>query len=118
MIQSKIPSTLLIDLRPHLVRNTCVLAGWVCPSGSYYKGGSWQHESLARRISGVDKNAAELLLKEGWVRLTDYGHPVTGDDCRLTAAQLNMLCDLAQLFADTDWGKRLNYAITHEVLDE
>lgn len=118
MIQSKIPSTLLCTLRPHLVRNTCVLAGWVCPAGSYYKGGSWQHETLARRISGVEENAAELLLKKGWVRLTDYGHPVTHDNCRLTHAQVNMLYDLAHLFSDTEWGKRLFHAITHEEPDD
>lgn len=116
MVQSKIKATLLIELRPHLIRDTRVLAGWVCPAGGYYKGGSWRHESLAGQITGA-KNGTKLLEDEGWVRLTDYGHPVIGDDHYFTQAQINTLLDLANLHPTTEFGKRLLSALSREEMD-
>lgn len=113
MIQSKIPPTLLIDLRPHMTRDTRVLAGWVIPGGAYYKGGSWRHDSLAESITGAADGTARLE-NEGWVRLTDYGHPVVADEHHLTQAQIDALFDLGNLFQNTDFGSRLLSALVQE----
>lgn len=118
MIKSKIQPTPLTDLRPHLVRNTSVLAGWVCPGGAYFKGGSsWAHDLLAAKITGLENGTPELEC-EGWVRLTDYGHPVLTGRHMLMQSQKDTLFDLANLFRETEFGKRLLWAIDNEVDDD
>lgn len=115
MIQPKIQSTPLFDLRPHMIRSTKILAGWVSPGGAYFKGGAWQHDSLADKICGAE-NGTHLLEQDGWVRLTDYGQPVLHSSHCFTQAQLNTLFDLAELFAADSFGKRLHRALHDPLL--
>ncbi len=115
-IQSKIEPTLLIDLRPHMIRSTKVLAGWVSPGGAYFKSGSWQHDALAIKICGAE-NGPQLLDDDGWIRLTDYGQPVIQEGHSFTQAQIDTLFDLANLFAADSFGKRIQKALANSVCD-
>lgn len=115
-IQPRINPTSLTDLRPHMIRSTKVLAGWVSPGGAYFKSGSWQHDSLATKICGAD-NGPQLLDDDGWIRLTDYGQPVIQEGHRFTQAQIDTLFDLANLFAADSFGMRIHTALANPVLD-
>lgn len=88
------------------------LAGWISPSGHYYKvlvlAG---HSELSEMLTGNLFGSA-ILERTGWVHLCMTGSPDLAPRYRLTGAQVATLTDLCQLCEGTEFSDELMAGIT------
>lgn len=110
MIESKIAQTVIAELAPTgIVPST--LAGWISPSGQYFRIASAEgHVHTARQIVG-SSGAWSKLESNGWVHLSDSGSADINRYFSLTKQQIDTLFDLAVLVPESQFGKKIMAAI-------
>lgn len=83
------------------------LAGWVSPTGRYYKVITLTgHSELAEMLTG-NLFGSKVLERAGWVHLCMTGSPDLEAPHTLTGAQISTLLDLCQLCEDTEFADEL-----------
>lgn len=107
MIKPQIDATDVTTLDPALIEDTRTVGGWVSREGKYFRVEEPNsHLQIADLITGTG-DGWRPLEAEGWVHLGQNGSPEISDKFRFAHAQSNTLFDIAALFSNHPFGKKL-----------